>query len=433
MGAKRLKAIACRGRVRTPLADRDALLASVQPVARDLRTATVPPLKGAQAPAGASASISLHKYGTAGAVPTLEGFGDMPIRNWTQGSWEEGAQRISGQRMAQTILSRTYACGGCPIGCGRVVEIDEGPYAGVKGAGPEYETLAAMGSMCLIDDLEAIAMMNEQCNRYGMDTISTGSVIAFVMEANEVGLLEGGPDWGDAQAAVALVERIAQQEDGLSKLLGQGVRHAAQHLGARAHEFALHTKGLELPMHDPRGFFSVAVGYATSNRGGCHLQALSHVFERSVTMTEIGVDEPLNRHAAERKGELVARSQDLMCLFDSLKLCKFAMLGGVRLSHMTEWLRAITGWDVDNEEMLAAGERIYNLKRMYNVRLGADGKDDTLPSRLLVHWLDEGGTQGKLPPLDEMLADYYQARGWTPEGVPTSEVLNALGLTEAIG
>jgi aldehyde:ferredoxin oxidoreductase len=181
-------------------------------------------------------------------------------------------------------------------------------------------------------------------------------------------------------------------------------------------------------MHDPRGFYSAALGYATSNRGGCHLQALSHVFERSVTMPEIGVNQPLDRHAADGKGELVARAQDLMCLFDSLKLCKFAMLGGVRLSHLTEWLQAITGWDVDNEEMLAIGERIYNLKRMYNVRLGISRKDDSIPIRVLVHRLAEGGTAGNLPPLGQMLADYYQVRGWTPEGIPTLEKLSSLGL-----
>jgi aldehyde:ferredoxin oxidoreductase len=432
MGVKRLKAIACRGRQRAGLADRTGLLASVRPMSRNLRGTTVPPLQGASTPAPSTASVGLHEYGTAGAVPALERFGDMPIRNWTVGEWEDGAQRISGQQMAETILTGTYACGGCPIGCGRVVEIKGGRFAGVKGAGPEYETLAAMGSLCLVDDLEAIAKLNEMCNRYGMDTITTGSVIAFVMEAKERGLLEEGPDWGDADGAIALVERIVRQEDDLARLLGQGVRAAAEKLGGQAREFAIHSKGLELPMHDPRGFFSAALGYATSNRGGCHLQAMSHVFERSVTMPEIGVHQPLDRHATERKGELVARAQDLMCLFDSLKVCKFAMLGGVRLSHLTDWLRAITGWDVDNEEMLAIGERIYNLKRMFNVRLGVSRKDDSVPTRLLVHRLAEGGTAGKLPPLGEMLADYYAARGWTPEGIPATEKLQGLGLRHSV-
>jgi len=417
MGSKNLKAIACRGRQRASLADREALVHSVRQIIPTIRQGTA----------------NMHRYGTANGLLSFERMGDMPIRNWAVGQWTEGAERISGQHMAETILTDTYACGGCPIGCGRVVEITQGPYAGVKGAGPEYETCASMGALCVIDDIQAVAKLNELCNRYGMDTISTGSVIAFTMEAKERGLIEEGPDWGDAQGAIALVERIARQEDDLARLLGQGVRAAAGQLGGRAEEFAIQIKGMELPMHDPRAFYSLAAAYATSNRGACHLQALSHIFARTVTMPEIGVHEVVDCHAVEGKGELVAKAQDLMCLFDSLKQCKFVMFGGVKLSHMTEWLRAITGWDVDNEEMLTIGERIYNLKRMYNVRLGVSRKDDTLPSRILVHRFQEGGAVGRLPPLGQMLADYYQARGWTAEGIPTPEKLAELALEEAIG
>lgn len=416
MGAKKLKAIACKGRQRLPLAARETLLRSVRKMIPVIREGTA----------------NMHKYGTANGLLTFERLGDMPIRNWQAGKWTQGAESISGQHMAETILTSTYACGGCPIGCGRVVKITQGPYAGVEGAGPEYETCASLGAMCLIDDIEAVAKLNELCNRYGMDTISAGSVIAFTMEAKERGLIEEGPDWGDAPAAIALLERIGRQEDELARLLGQGIRAAAAQFGEMANEFAIQVKGLEMPMHDPRAFYSLAPGYATSSRGACHLQALSHIFARSVTMPEIGVYEVLDRYAVEGAGELVARSQDLMSLFDSLKQCKFVMFGGVKLSHMTEWLRAITGWDVDNEEMLAIGERICNLKRMYNVRLGVSRKDDALPPRILVDRFPEGGAAGRLPPADQMLADYYQARGWTAEGVPTPRKLAELGLEEAI-
>jgi aldehyde:ferredoxin oxidoreductase len=416
MGSKNLKAIACNGRQRAPLADREALVQSVREIIPAIRQGTA----------------NMHRYGTANGLVTFERLGDMPIRNWAQGQWTEGAERISGQHMADTILTDTYACGGCPIGCGRIVEVSQGPYAGVKGAGPEYETCASLGSLCLIDDIEAVAKLNELCNRYGMDTISTGGVVSFAMEARERGLMDEGPDWGDAEATIALVERIARQEDDLARLLGQGVRAAAAQLGGTAEEFSIQVKGLELPMHDPRAFYSLAPGYATSARGACHLQALSHIFARSVTMPEIGVHDVLERHAVEGKGRLVARSQDLMCLFDSLKECKFVMFGGVKLSHMTEWLRAITGWDVDNEEMLAIGERISNLKRMYNVRLGVSRKDDALPPRILVHRFESGGAAGRLPPLGSMLADYYQARGWSREGIPAPEKLAELGLEDTL-
>jgi aldehyde:ferredoxin oxidoreductase len=414
MGAKNLKAIACSGRQRAPLADREALVQCVRQIVPTIREGTA----------------NMHRYGTANGLLTFERMGDMPIRNWSGGQWPEGAERISGQHMAETILTGTYACGGCPIGCGRMVEISKGPYEGVKGAGPEYETCASMGSLCLIDDIQAVAKLNELCNRLGLDTISTGSVIAFVMEAKERGMLQEGPDWGDAQGAIALVERLARQEDDLSRLLGLGVRAAADHLGGQAEEFAIQVKGMELPMHDPRAFYSLAPAYATSSRGGCHLQALSHIYARSVIMPEIGVHEVLDRHTVEGKGALVAPAQDLMCLFDSLKQCKFVLFGGVKLSHMTGWLRAITGWDIHNEEMLTIGERISNLKRMYNVRLGVSRKDDTLPLRILVHRFQEGGAEGRLPPLGRMLADYYQARGWTPEGIPTRAKLTELGLEE---
>lgn len=414
MGAKNLKAIACSGNQPASLADREALVGSVRQIIPTIRDGTA----------------NMHRYGTANGLLTFERMGDMPIRNWSVGQWTSGAERISGQHMAETILTATYACGGCPIGCGRIVEITEGPHRGVKGAGPEYETCASMGSLCLIDDIEAVAQLNELCNRFGMDTISTGSVIAFMMEAKERGLVEVGPDWGDAQGAISMVERIAHQEDDLAQLLGQGVRAVAAHLGEQAEEFAIHVKGMELPMHDPRAFYSLAPAYATSSRGACHLQALSHIFARSVTMPEIGVHEVLDRHTVEGKGALVAPAQDLMCLFDSLKQCKFVLFGGVKLSHMTEWLQAITGWDVDNDEMLTIGERISNLKRLYNVRLGVSRKDDTLPPRILAHRFKEGGASGKLPPLGRMLADYYQARGWTEEGIPTPEKLRELGLEE---
>lgn len=414
MGSKNLKAIVCSGHQRAPLADREALMRSVRQLIPTIREGTA----------------NMHRYGTANGLLTFERMGDMPIRNWSVGQWTEGAERISGQHMAETILTDTYACGGCPIGCGRIVEITRGPYRGVKGAGPEYETCASMGSLCLIDDIAAVARLNELCNRLGMDTISTGSVIAFVMEAKERGMVEAGPDWGDAQGAIALVERLARQEDDLARLLGLGVRAAAAQLGGQAEEFAIHVKGMELPMHDPRAFYSLAPAYATSSRGGCHLQALSHIYARSVTMPEIGVHEVLDRHTVEGKGALVAPAQDLMCLFDSLKQCKFVLFGGVKLSHMTEWLQAITGWDVDNDEMVTIGERISNLKRLYNVRLGVSRKDDTLPPRILVHRFEEGGAAGKLPPLGRMLADYYRARGWTEEGIPTPEKLRELGLEE---
>jgi len=416
MGAKRLKAITVKGSMRIPVHDPEGLMASVRRMIATIRVKT----------------LGMNRGGTGRGVAYYERVGDLPIRNWTQGRWQDGAEKITGQTMTDTILVGRYSCGRCPIGCGRVVEVPEGPYATPKSAGPEYETLAALGSLCLIDNLEAIAKMNEICNRYGMDTITAGGVIAYLMEARERELIEDGPTWGDPDSAIEWLHRIAAQKDDLARLAGRGVRAISECLGRRALEFAMHCKGLEFPMHDPRGFFSSALGYATSNRGACHLQAFSHVFESAVPAPELGFSEILPPHGEERKAEMVAKAQNWMALFDALKLCKFTIIGGVQPSHMVEWLNCITGWNMSAEELLLTGERIFNLKRMYNVRLGISRKDDWLPLRILTHRRGEGGSADTLPPLNTMLADYYAYRGWSVEGIPSPELLASLGLEDLV-
>lgn len=365
-----------------------------------------------------------------------EAVGDLPIRNWTQGSWADEAARISGQRMAATILTGKYYCGSCVVGCGREVEVGDGPYR-VHGAGPEYETLACLGSLCLVDDLHAIAHANELCNRFGLDTISTGATIAFAMECYERGLIRaadaGGLPlrWGDAAIMVRLVEMIGRRE-GIGDLLADGVRRAAERIGGLAPEFAIYAKGLEFPAHDPRAYNSLALAYATSNRGACHLQAYTHQFERAVTLPELGFQEVQNRFGTDDKGRLVAVGQDLMCMMDSLKLCKFILLGGVKPTQMLDWLNTVTGWEMDLAEFMRCGERIWNLKRLFNVRCGVSRKDDLIPSRILTHRRGSGGAAENLPPLGPMLAEYYAYRGWDAEGIPTAARLQALDIPQRL-
>ncbi len=416
MGSKGLKAIAVTGSEQVEVHDDAALAASVKGLVRIIRENT----------------MGMHNNGTDNGLITFERLGGLPIKNWQLGSWTERAEAITGARMTETILTGRYACDGCPIGCGRVVEVKEGPYALAESAGPEYETVASFGSMCLIDDLKPIAKLNELCNRYGLDTIETGSIVAFVMEARERGLLEEGPTWGDAQGAIELVHCIAKRQGELGRLLGEGLRPTTEKLGGRAQDFAIHVKGMALPMHDPRAYYGVSVGYGTSARGACHLQSFSQVFERGVvTMPELGYDEVPPRFETEGKGELVSKTQDLMALFDSLKLCKFTLFGELKLTPILEWFNHITGWGLSQEDFMEIGERISNLKRMYNVRLGASRKDDWLPLRILVHRTGEGGAADGLPPMGRILADYYQYRGWDLEGIPTREKLVSLGLHDA--
>jgi len=415
MGSKNLKAIVAKGNKEPLVTDEERLMTSIRKLGPEIVKNTK----------------RLSDYGTSQIMTTLEELGDLPIKNWKQGSWKEGAEKLSGVTLARTILKTKYYCGACIVGCGRTVEINHGQYAGVKGAGPEYETVAMIGANTLVDDLEAVAKAHELCNRYGLDVISTGAVIGFALEAAERGMLSGEDidlSWGDARSVVSLVEKIGQRE-GIGYLLGEGVMQASLKLGKGSEEFALHVKGLEPPGHDPRAYNSLAVGYATGNRGACHLQGMSYAFERSVTMPELGIHEIQDRLGVVNKGELVAKTQDLMSLFDSLKLCKFLLYGGVKVTHLLEWFNTVTGFEMTQPDFLQAGERIYNLKRMYNIRCGTTRKDDTVPSRMLLEEHQEGGAAHNLPPFSEMLDEYYRYRDWDQSGAPSKGKLRELGLS----
>jgi len=421
MGSKNLKAIVARGNTEVPVADEARLMTNIRKLGPEIVKNTK----------------RLSDYGTSHIMTTLEELGNLPIRNWRQGSWQAGAEKLSGVTLAKSILKTKYFCGACIVGCGRTVAIKQGEYAGVEGAGPEYETVAMLGANTLVDDLEAVAKAHELCTRYGLDVISTGAVIGFALEAAERGILTGdqkeeiGLDWGNAKSIVKLVQKIGRRE-GIGYLLGEGVMRASAELGSGSEAFALHVKGLEPPGHDARAYNSLAVGYATGNRGGCHLQGMSYAFERSVTMPELGIHEVQDRLGVVKKGELVAKTQDLMSLFDSLKLCKFLLYGGVKLTHMLEWFNAVTGFGTNQVDFLKAGERIYNLKRMYNVRCGITRKDDVVPMRMLREKRGQGGSADNLPPFSEMLDEYYRYRGWDQSGVPRKEKLQELGLSQFV-
>jgi aldehyde:ferredoxin oxidoreductase len=379
---------------------------------------------------------NFRKYGTSGSLSVFESMGTLPLQNWKfVGRWEESAEKINGFTLAETLLTGRYFCDSCVLGCGRVVKVESGPYAGVEGAGPEYETLALLGSNCLIDNLEALCFANELCNRFGLDTMSTGGAIAFGMEAYEKGLIDredtGGIElrWGSAEAMIEMIKMIAQKK-GLGEVLGKGVKRASEELGKNSVEFAMHIKGLELPAHDPRGYNAGAVGLATSSRGACHLAGLSHTFERVLKSPEIGIPEPLDRFQVEGKGILAVKSQDLMGMMDSLKLCKFILFAGITITHIVKWYHSVTGREMTIDDFIKTGERIFNLKRLYNVRLGMSRKDDTLPFRSLTFKRMGKGLTPNLPPLGQMLSEYYEYRGWSEEGIPTPEKLKELGLLE---
>ncbi len=421
LGSKNLKGIAAFGRQKTPIHDRDKLSGSIKELAKML----------------SEKMAGFTNFGTASSLATYEEMGSLPLQNW-KGSkrWNNEAAKITGATMAEKIGSGNYGCERCVIRCGREIKVNSGPYAGLEGAGPEFETLASFGSLCMVSDLEAIAMANDLCNRYGLDTISAGSMVAFAMEAFEKGIInEKDTDsiqltWGNGQAMVETIKMIGESR-GIGEILAKGVREAAKILGGGAEEFAIHSSGLEFPVHDPRAFMSLSVGYATSPRGACHLAGLSHVFERILTLPEIGLSEVMDRMSIDNKGKLTALAQNVMGMFDSLKVCKFTLFGGLRIPHITDWYQVITGEPMDVEAFMQTGERIFNMKRLFNLKCGYDPqRDDTVPARVLKMPKTAEGWQTKLPPISEIMTEYYAFRGWDEKGYPTQEKLASLGLQE---
>lgn len=378
-------------------------------------------------------SLGLTTLGTAGGVVATEQYGDLPIRNWQLGSWSQ-AENVTGATMYEKYLVRHTRCYACPIGCGKEVEVAEGKYRSPRGEGVEYETVAGFAGMCHIDNLESIILANSLCNRYGLDTISTSSAIAFAMEAFERGLIgvsdTGGVElrFGDPDAMLALVEQIAFRQH-IGDTLAEGVREAARRIGGAAEEFAIHVKGLEVAYHDPRAFVSMAVNYATAARGGCHLEAGSYWNGYGITLPDLGYPETLDRlQSGEASARLAYDWQNYAGVFNPLGLCKFLIKGRVDGGRLSRIINAALGWHWTVKDILTTGKRVFQLKRLINLRLGLVAADDRLPKRLLTEPRPTGSAAGNLPDMETMLPIYYELRGWDENGVPRQERLAELGL-----
>lgn len=416
MGSKKLKAVVVYGDGNFEIADEKALKAIIKESIKKFQE-------------NVATGKGLPIYGTSVVLARQHEQGDVPAKNWQIGDWD-GYMKISGPTMAQTILKKhPNPCHSCPIHCARHVEIKEGEYK-MEGEGPEYETLASFGSMCLNDNLESIVWANRLCNEYGIDTISAGAAIAFAMEAYEKGIITkedtGGVElaWGNEKAILALIDQIATGQ-GIGKVLGQGVREAARQLGNGAEEFSIHVKGMELPYHDPRAFFETGVTYATSPRGACHLHG--HVGSwHAKPMPEGGLMEAIPPHETKGKGLMTKLVQDMCTVVNSAVICQFTNFA-LSVTDMAEVLTAVTGEPWDGARVLKAGERAFNLQRAFNNRRGLTSADDTLPHRVLTS-VKGGPVEGKIPDLKTMLDEYYQERGWEADGRPSREKLAELGL-----
>ncbi|KYO63799.1 aldehyde ferredoxin oxidoreductase family protein [Thermovenabulum gondwanense] len=418
MGSKNIKAIAVKGTKKPNVADKEKLMKNMTAVIETIKNNTK----------------MLGQFGTAGGVQAVEAFGDLPIKNWSLGTWEEGASKTCGQYIAKTAFAGHYGCFACPIRCGKDVKVFIGPYKEMIAHGPEYETCAGFGANLLNDDINVIIAANDLCNRYGLDTISTSSVIAWAMECYENGLISkedtGGLElnWGNGDVIIKLVELIGQNI-GFGKFLGQGVKRASNEIGGLAKEFAVETKGLECAYHDPRAFTSMAVNYATANRGACHLEALSYMAEQGVfPLSSLGFQKEYDFHGAENKAEIAVLMQNYMEIFNASGLCKFLIRGKVGPNIIADWISCVSGQSFDESLLIKIGERNYNLKRMFNFKLGVTRKDDYLPPRLGVHDKKTGRTAGVIPYINKMMVEYYRLRGWSEEGVPTREKLAELKL-----
>ena len=427
MGAKNLKAIVVRGKNKPEIHDSQRLTALARWGAKNLPESDV---------------YAMGVYGTAEVIAYQNHQGGLPTHNWDSGVFS-GWKALDGRTMSDTILKRRDTCYACPIRCKRVVEIEEGKYpVDPAYGGPEYETLATLGTYCNVDDLEAVAHANQLCNSYGMDTISCGATIAWAMDAFEKGLLTledtGGIElcFGNADAMVQAVELIARRE-GIGDLLAEGSVRAAERIGNGSQDLTVAVKKLEVPAHMPQVKPSLGVIYATNPFGADH-QSSEHdpsFASYPERMAQIGlVDGDQIQGLDDKAVEFALRTQHLYSAMDTVCVCQFVYGPAWQLydtSQLVEAIQAVTGWDLDVEELLLAGERRLNLLQIFNAREGFTPADDRLPKKFFKS-LQGGKSDGFLleeEGLDAAKSAYYQKAGWDANTAhPTHAKLAELGL-----
>ncbi len=422
MGSKNLKAVVVRGEGKVPIADEERFKAfNRQILGRFNEEAKKTP-------------IGLRINGTAGVVMATQNLGVLPTKNWQQGMFD-GWESIDGRELTKKYLVTNSACFGCPIGCGRKTKLEGPEYIG-EGEGPEYETIYAMGSSCMINNLAAVVKANYLCNELGMDTITMGATVACAMELVERGYLAEEKvgrslQWGDADALVELT-RLTGYREGFGDILAEGSYRLAKSCGHP--ELAMVSKKQEFPGYEPRGAQAMGLAYATSPIGGSHMRGDPAYFEL------FGIPKPLDPLEWKGKARPTQAFQDHSAIIDSAGLCIFFTVRNlvekdldIAPTGVLEYMNAVTGADYTLQELSEAGQRIINAERMYLVKAGFSRKDDSLPRRLTEEPLPAGPAEGHVCHLEEMLDEYYQVRDWTPDGIPTTEKLVSLGLIEETG
>lgn len=410
MGSKNLKALAVRGRGGIPMADPAAVLRlQAEEVGR--------------VPGSPGANIRIN-YGTTSTFPITNAAGMLPTRNFQSGTFPEGVGKLDAEGIKKLTIGNA-GCFGCIVPCARLVEVERGGQR-LRVEGPEYETLAMLGSNLGIDDPSFVVEANLICDRLGIDTISAGVVVGFAMECVERGLVDDPSmadlRFGSQEPALRLLEDIAYRR-GLGDLMAEGVKGASQRIGQGSERFAIHSKGLEFPAYDPRAGFGTGLTYAVTARGGCHRRAWPPARE------VLGGVPP---YTVEGKAAMVKEMFDERTLYHSLLVCDYAGSGlAIPFTRYAEFIAAVTGTLYSQPELAEAADRIETTTRLFNVRQGLGREDDMLPARILEEPLPDGPARGQLfgrEGLEKMKDEYYALRGWDRAGVPLPETLARYGI-----
>ena len=413
MGSKKLKAIAVRGTKSVWVADIQEFQKLVEESYK--RTRENP------------AVAKRIELGTPGTVAVTYSEGILPIMNFSQSTFE-GINGLMPETVKETLYIHNESCFGCPLPCGKAGFIKDGPYKGTVLPGPEFETIGLLGSNCGISDIRAVAQANFLCNELGIDTLSTGSVIAFTTECYRKGLItEKDTDglklkFGDPEIVMELILKIANRQ-GFGNLLAEGTKRVSETIGQDSHKFAMHSKGQDFAAYEPRALVGMGLMYATATPGANHSYGPTLTGER-VNLKDM--------RTSKGKAKLARNEQNKYCLQDSMIFCSFSRFG------MDDELRlrfanAVTGWGYSDDEVTLIADRIYTLERLFNIREGFSKADDSLPLRCLNEPLPDGPARGNTVPLAPMLKEYYEQRGWSQDsGFPEKRTIERLGLSELV-
>ncbi len=405
MGSKNLKAVVVKGSSKPQVADPEKLKDVVKRSNEKIRENGI-------------TGTGLPTYGTAILVNIINENGVYPTNNFQKATFDY-SEETSGETLAEKYLVKRVGCYGCPIACGRHCKVDD-----IEGGGPEYETVWGYSADCGVSDLESVIKANYWCNEVGLDTISASATIAGAMELYQKGYIKDEDldgvslEFGNAEAVIEWTKRMGLRE-GLGDKMAEGSYRLAESYGVP--ELSMSVKKQELPAYDPRALQGQGLAYATSNRGGCHVRAYL------IAPEILASPETIDRFDPAGKPEWVKVFQDLFAAIDSAGLCIFTSFA-INGDDYADLLSAVTGDTYDAASLLQAGDRIWNMEKMFNIDNGFGKADDTLPKRFLEEPIPDGPSKGEISLLAEMLPKYYDVRGWDTEGVPTQEKLAELGI-----